>query len=280
MSTLNSYVTLDQFKQYITASGQTIGTDTTDDAVLDIILDGASRYIDGETGGRTFYPRVETRYFSVPENTDGELLLDDDLLAVTTLTNGSSTDISSTDYNLLPRNMYPKYAVRLTPVSSVFWEWSSDGNDEYVISLLGTWGYHNQYASNAWILATTISEDLTAGETSVDVTSASALQVGMIIKVDSELQLITGIATNTLTVTCGHNGSTAAVHTSGASVYYWRPQADIYMACMEIAVNAKARRFGQNVTGASTVTPGGIVIGPHDIPETAAKTIERYRRLC
>lgn len=278
MSTLNSYVTLDSFKRYITASGQAIGTDTTDDGVINLILDGASRWLDGETN-RHFYPNVETRYFSVPDPIDTELLVDDDLLAIATLTNGDAVAVSSSDYNLLPKNRYPKYSIKLKDSSDLYWEWDSDGNDEYVISVAGTWGYHDQYGTNAWITGTTIAEDLTAGETAVDVTSAASLEEGMIIKIDSELQLITGISTNTLTVTCGHNGSTATTHTTGAIVYYWKPMADIWQATMEIANNAYHRRFGQNISGASTITPGGIVIAPQDVTEMARRTIQRYTRI-
>jgi hypothetical protein len=275
----NNYVTVDEFKQYITASGVPIATDTTDDAVIDLILDSASRLIDAECN-RTFYPRIETHYFSVPDPNDNELMLDDDLLAITTLTNGDATAVSSSDYNLLPRNLYPKYSVSLLGSSSVYWEWDSEGNDEFVISILGMWGYHRNYTNMpAWVLATTIAEDLTAGETAVDVTSAAALHVGMIIKIDSELQIITGIATNTLTVTCGHNGSTAAAHTTGASVYYWVPQRDIWMACMEIARNSWQRRFGRDNVGAATVMPSGLVIGPRDMTETARITIQKYQRI-
>jgi len=207
----NSYATLAELKSYITARGQSaIATDTSDDAVLDNLLEGASRAIDGATN-RHFYPTVETRYYCVPEPTDSELMLDDDLLAITTLTNGDSDSISSSDYILLPRNFYPKYSIKLKESSDISWEWDSEGNDEWVISVLGFWGYHSAYILQpAWVLATTLAEDLTAGETAIDLTSAALLQIGQIIKYDNELALITGISVNTLTVSTGYNGSTAA----------------------------------------------------------------------
>ena len=119
-------------------------TDKIDDDVLDSLITAASRYIDGETR-RTFYARTETRYFSVPDREQQsdtrKLWLDDDLLTITTLTNGDATVLTSADYNLLPRNETPKYAIQLKDSSDVIWEVNSSSSAEFVISIAGTWGY-------------------------------------------------------------------------------------------------------------------------------------------
>ena len=117
MSAINSYATLAEFKNYKDISS----TDADDDGVIEDLLEEASRYIDGETN-RTFYPRVETRYFSVPETLGRQLDLDDDLLAITTLTNGDDGTIASTEYNLLPKNKTPYYAIKLKEASTEYWE--------------------------------------------------------------------------------------------------------------------------------------------------------------
>ena len=67
-------------------------------------------------------------------------------------------------------------------------------------------------------LTTTIAEDLDASETGVDVASATGISTSDVIDVGGELMLVGGISSNTLTVTRGHGGTTAAVHSSGELV--------------------------------------------------------------
>jgi hypothetical protein len=67
-------------------------------------------------------------------------------------------------------------------------------------------------------LTTTLAEELDASETGVDVTSATGMSTSDVIDVGGELMLITGISTNTLTVTRAHGGTTAAVHSNGELV--------------------------------------------------------------
>ena len=134
MAITNGYITLANFKAVKTISS----TDATDDGVIERMIEQASRYIDIQTG-RTFYARTETHYFDVPGGR--ELRMDDDLLTITTLTNGDDNTIADTEYNLVPKNTTPYYAIRLKQMSSKYWDSDSDGNTEDVISVAGTWGY-------------------------------------------------------------------------------------------------------------------------------------------
>lgn len=66
---------------------------------------------------------------------------------------------------------------------------------------------------------TTLNEDLDASETGVDVVAAANLGTApYVISVDSEQMLVTSVASNTLTVTRGYNGTTAATHSTSAVV--------------------------------------------------------------
>jgi len=69
-------------------------------------------------------------------------------------------------------------------------------------------------------LTTTLNEALDDSETDVDVTSATGIAAssGDIIQVEDELMLVGTISTNTLTVTRGYGGSTAATHLNGTTV--------------------------------------------------------------
>ena len=134
MAITNGYATLAEFKLF-----QDIGsTDTDDDKVIEDLVEASSRYIDRWTG-RTFYARTETRYFDIPEGR--ELEMDDDLLTITTLTNGDGGEIANTEYNLVPKNVSPYYAIKLKESSSEYWELDNDSNSEDVISVAGTWGF-------------------------------------------------------------------------------------------------------------------------------------------
>jgi hypothetical protein len=123
----------------MTSGGKPLPIDADDDGLLTSFIETASRYIDGDTH-RTFYPRTETHLYDLP---DGLSLYidDDDLLSVTTLTNGDGLVIPPTGYNLYPLNTYPKHEIRLKWSQNVYWQYSAAGDSEAVISVLGTWGY-------------------------------------------------------------------------------------------------------------------------------------------
>ena len=130
----NGYSTLAEFKLY----GSITSTNTNNDSVIEDLIESASRFIDAQTG-RTFYARTETKYYDVPYGR--ELRLDDDLLTVTTLTNGDGTVITAADYNLIPKNSAPYYAIKLLDTSLLRWQSSSTGGAELIISIVGTWGW-------------------------------------------------------------------------------------------------------------------------------------------
>lgn len=280
MAVINSYVTLAEYKAWATARGQTMATDATDDGVIEDILEAASRYIDKQAV-RTFYPRVETRYYNVPCPSDRLLMLDDDLLAVTTLTNGDTTVLTTTDYYLAPLNAYPKFGVVLKESSDYVWETDSNSNSEGVISLLGFWGFHDEYSQQGWSAGGTLNEagGLNATDLTFTMTAGHSILVGQIIKCENELMIVTTVATNDITVVKrGGNGSTAATHANGTAVTIWNPMTDVRQATLEIARNAYARRYGRNETGASIITEAGLELGPRDVSETAGRTIKKLSR--
>lgn len=128
-----AYGTLAQLKNYLG-----IGEED-DDFLLAECLDRASTAIDNYTG-RRFSANTETRYYEYDAVDECYLYLDEDLLSITTLTNGDSggTTIANTEYWLWPRNDGPPYyAIRLKTDSDYSWEIDTD----YMISVAGTWGW-------------------------------------------------------------------------------------------------------------------------------------------
>ena len=275
MALKNSYVTPAEFLLWVTT--QDVTADTNDDLVIEAILEDVSRYIDSFTG-RKFYPRVDTRYYDKPE--DRELIFDDELLSLTTLTNGNDVAIASTEYNLLPKNNSPYEGLRMIASSSIAWESDSNSNTEYVIDVLGEWGYHGDYTDHGWTLGGTLGAAISDTTTlAFTATAGHSLVAGQIIKIGSEIQIINTVVTNTITpLARGDNGSTAATHDNATSVYIWNPQPEIVQAAKLIAQSVY-RRFGSKQAEENIVTASGVIITPRDIPGLAARTLHLYSRI-
>lgn len=269
----NGYCSLAEYQYF--NKPETWTANAIDDAVIERMIESASRYIDKKTH-RFFYPLYGTRYYNVPE--ERRLYLDGDLLELTTLTNGDDAAILSTDYILESRNAYPKWSIKLLDSTDTNWEVDSDNSAEGVIEVLGWWGFHDDYA-RAWLADTTINEALSASDLTITMTAATNLQVGQIIKIDSEVMVIRSIASlNVTVIRRGDNGTTAATHDTASQVYIWQPVADIKNACMEIVNGLFHRRTGQNITGIAEVTAAGVVITPQDVSSFARDIIQNYTR--
>ncbi len=95
MAIVGGFTTLARYKaEYLVATS----TSAADDAVIESLIESASRYIEGECYPRRFYATTETHYFDLPKGGNGRtLFLDDYLLTATTLTNGDATTIAATN---------------------------------------------------------------------------------------------------------------------------------------------------------------------------------------
>lgn len=272
----NKYATLTDYKAYSTARGQTASTDTADDAVINNLLAQASRHLDRETK-RQYYPSIETHLYDIPF--DRDLILDNDLLEVITFTNGDLTTITGTNY-ILKGNTPPYWSFTLRDTSNDVWTANAEGSAEQVLSLLGVWGYHDQYAQRAWLAVGTLGAAITDTTTlAFMMTAGHSIVPGNILKIDTEYFNVSTVSTNTITpVKRGDNGSTAATHLNGATVYAWQPMDEVKQNTLEIANSAYMRRFGKNTGESATVTGAGVVLSPRDIPSMAQAFINDMRR--
>lgn len=280
MATINVYATLAEYKEWIRQGGTDIGTDATDDTQIERILGSASRFIDRETD-RTYFPRVQTRQYNVPERGERVLVLDDDdLLEIITLTNGDDVAIAASEYNLEPFNDPPYEEIVLKESSSIYWQEDSDGNTERVEDVLGFWGFHDDYNARAWLTGSAINMagNVDATEVVLTVDDGALHAVDELIKIDNEIMRVTGIATHDLTVARAENGSTGATHLDDAQVYIWEPMQEIREACLLIAHNVYKKRTGKGVAAVATVTAAGVVISPQDVPGDAMRMIKRLKR--
>lgn len=110
MTITNGYATLAEYKAWITMRGGTIATDTADDAVIESLIEAASRYIDNELVGTRFYADSQdaTRYYKAVSST---LVYIDNLSAAPTSVKVDqdndrtySVTLATTDYDLRPDN--------------------------------------------------------------------------------------------------------------------------------------------------------------------------------
>ena len=268
----NLYAPLSAF----TALKRITSAGTVEDSMIELMIASCSRVIDSFCG-RVFYPHVSTRLYDVPSGR--MLMLDDDLLSLTTLTNGDAAVLTTTDYRLESANFYPKWGIVIKDTSDKFWSWDSSGSTERVLSVLGEWGYHIDYAG-AWLATDTLSAGINAAVTALPTTGSALLYRDQIIKIDSEIMNVTSVVTTTTNVLKrGDNGSTAAAHLIAAPIYAWVTMEDIQAACMDIVLSAYNKRFGVGQeTGVATVTAAGVVITPQDMTAFAKGILSNYRR--
>ena len=217
---LNLYADVAAFRRRF-ANSATL--DSGDQVEVLRVLEAASREIDDYTR-RTFYAETATRYFD--GNGRAELWLplskDGDLLSVTTLKVDEDGDgvyeltlAANTDYWLWPDNVTPKNRIDINLNST---QLSAFPCGRRRVEIVGSWGY----TAATEIPAATLNEDLDSSEVGVDVAAGTGalFEVGQTILIDAEQMYISAIATDTLTVTRGVNGTTAAAHTDTNQLIY------------------------------------------------------------
>ena len=252
----HTYASTDDLRDYLSGTSYSSGW-SSDAASLRLILEAESRRIDDYCGGGSFGPQTATRGFDIgrgnlrhsPQysvsatgsdtigNTDqmvGVIQLDGWLASATTVTAYSGTDRASNtvltegynnDYWLMPYNLTPKTMFQLNEDSSN----TLDGGQQTLL-IAGQWGYANDTLS-----VTTSDAISSTTATSVSVTSATDLGPAQTILIDSEQLYITAISGNTLTVERGVNGTTAATHSGGATVYKYDYPPLVVQACKDLS---------------------------------------------
>lgn len=143
--------------------------------------------------------------------------------------------------------------------------------DQYLpggCKITGTWCFHRYYGTAWRTSAITVSGSLSSGATSLTL-SASAdsdgIDVGSFLQIDSEYLAITGsvgasspdtggLATTTVTVARGLNGTTAASHNNGTAIQVWTPETAVEMAAREAVAYLYKRR--ENAVGETVAIDG------------------------
>jgi len=134
-----AYTTTAQVREYLKI-------DTTiDDALLARLITAAQRKIDQFTKTTFEVSAQTTRYFdAIRDVEDRGLMLDTDLVSITTLTNKADSAAASetwgaSEYVLLPTNSSPKYKVQLRDSSDKDFDYGD--SPEEAIAIAGSWGF-------------------------------------------------------------------------------------------------------------------------------------------
>ena len=236
MTTMMEYTTVDAVRSRYLSSDSNVR----DEILLDLIR-STSREIEAICN-RRFYPRIAARTYDTPSRDRRYITLDDDLLELSSATNGDDTAWSASDYKLYPLNESVKSEFHLLHSATQPFIASSAGDMEGAISLAGTWGYTRDYPSAWAVTAATITTTITTPQPTAAVTP-SIVNAGELLRFGGEYvyaaSVTTSTAADTLALTRGVNGSTAATHAAGEEVERWVTE-EVEMIC-RVAVAAYFR---------------------------------------
>jgi len=262
-------------------------TATTDDTVIRKIAEAASRSIDRYTN-RFFHTLTETKYF------DGaNILWLPDLLSITTLKTDEDGD--ATFENTFATTDYIKYGVGLEDSLNTFpyikLEISEDSDYSSFASgvkkgveIAGIWGYGDGISATPYVADTTLSAAITSTTaTTCAVTAVTNLSAGNVILVDTEQMYIYSIATLTLTVERGVNGTTADTHLINTALYIYQYPSDIRQACIDLSVAMYQNRAKQGLQteriGDYSYTLAGTSLGKGVVQMILEDSIRSYKRM-
>lgn len=235
----NAYVSVDTIK-----SGSVLNiTGSADDTRLRRLIENTGRQIDRHCN-RHFFVLCATRKF---DGGECQMLLIPDLISIDT--DGLKTDDNrnrafetiwaTSDYLLLPSNADPVTAGN--PLSRPYTRIGVDVDagtksafpiGRETVQVSGQWGWW-RHIRRATETANEIADSTT---TSVTVSSRSDVEAGHTLLIDSEQVYVESYSTNTLTVSRGVNGTSAAAHSAGAAIdIYEYPEPIVEATIMQAA---------------------------------------------
>ncbi|MBC8099586.1 MAG: hypothetical protein H7Y11_09090 [Armatimonadetes bacterium] len=224
-----TYIALDTLKTHLGLESATLTKADSDR--LWAALTAAIAQVE-QAAGRGFAPRRITLFHAIDPYNLSELLLDDDLLTLTSLTNGDGTLIALTEVESIGAGV-----LRLK--NGLVFVASTDAAQQ-PIQVAGVWGWHEAYAT-AWrpsgdqvVTLTTLDGISTLGvqdADGIDPTSnrTPRFMVGQLIQVNTEFFSIVAVntSTNLLTVRRGQRGTSFETSPVGQSISIYTPSARV-----------------------------------------------------
>lgn len=264
---MNHYVTLAEVKRDLGISS------TDDDAMLSDFIEAVSRAID-RFCHRHFYVETKTRWLTA--HSAAELLFDDDLLSVTTLTTDSENDgtydgeswTEDEDYWLVPYANFPKLSAEVTGFGD--FAFSSARRN---VQLAGEWGYGDGTDATPYTLSTVTAtvDDAATLTLTASADASSLIFPGQTLLVESEQMFVTGVVTTAVTVTRAVNGTTAGAHAGGSAINIYNYPPDIARVCSWLVGGEFKHRDTQGM--------GQERIGDYFYSKLSTETDERQQRI-
>lgn len=128
------YISKERVKEELEISG------SSDDALINMLIAEAQQVIESETGRKFEASADSTMTLDAIADVHGsDLWLPYDLCAITSVTNGDSTTVSSSEYVTSPRNETPYYKLTIRSDADIAWTYSD--YPENAISIVGRWAY-------------------------------------------------------------------------------------------------------------------------------------------
>jgi hypothetical protein len=212
--------------------------DSADDRRLLWALESASAALE-RRAGRRFSPHLATRRQTITASR--ELLLDDDLLELHSLSDGLGQTIPLDAVIRLPQQP-PHSALLLTGGAALAW----DDAPVAAAAVTGIWGWHDMWEA-AWRgSGDSVAAAVTAAAVSLPVTDAAGVdasgetprfQVGQMLRIEAEYLRVLAVnaADHLLTVTRGSSGSAAAAHAAGTPIAVFQPALEVEAWALRLA---------------------------------------------
>ena len=263
-------------------------TATTDDVTIRKIVEASSRSIDQYTN-RTFIAYSGTKYF----NGARELWIPD-LLSINA--SGLKTDDNDdgTYENTWATTDYIEYGIGIEDTLNTYprIRLETNPNGDYNsfasgvkkgVQIIGLWGYGDGISATPYVLDTTLTAAITSlTALTCAVTAVANLSAGNTILIDTEQMYIYSIATLTLTVERGVNGTDTATHLINAPLYIYQYPSDIRQACIDLSVALYQNRSKQGLQterlGDYSYTMAGTSLGK-SMQDSILESIKGYKRM-
>lgn len=292
-----SYATLEQVREELRAESD----DLTNDPQAQTYLLQATQRIE-QYKGYPFAPRADwfngTDDWNVAtgdqafDHYSGRLLLPAPLLSITSVTetDGSSLTVwdgtraafTTCDVLAIPMSGGPIYALQRMDGSGNPRRWGVDGG--LLITVSGAWGYHQRYSSAYVSSGDTLAAEVNNSASQFTVSDIAGVDAegqsprfaaGQIIKVDSELCVVTDTENGVLAVLRGQLGTTAASHLISATISVWKPDPNIVRATVRLAAYLFKKR-AQFFDSEFNVALGISRKLPPDLPEEVASILNSF----
>lgn len=214
-------------------------TDAIHDRRLLSLLEEASRLIDGHCN-RHFYVLNATRQFEAKgRSTEMRQLLVPDLIAADSVRVAARFDSPPREpaWSTASYRLYPLDAAPHQPWGRPYTRMAIDATGApadcpALVEIAGRWGYRQVVNDTG----ATMASDAAAGDTTLTVSDGVPFSLGQTLSLGDEQLSVTAVSDTEVTVERAVNGTTAAAHTTGASIGTYAYPTPVVEACLQLAM--------------------------------------------